>query len=1146
MWAALGWALAAGLPGLRADPENRTFDLPAGEAGEILKRFGQQAQREILFPAEAVAGVKTHAVAGDYTPRAALDRLLAHSGLSVVEDARSGALMIFRAAAAPPAGAAPPAPRKTETQTTEPRKTMNRKTPLAVLGAMLGFGAAEAQTPPPAPAAPAKETPIVLSEFRVDTTKDVGYRATNATSGTRLNTPIKDIPMPINVVTKEFIDDIGAYDFKEALIYEAGITQDFIQTGNNFLFSSSGTGQAGQGLGDRSSTTINIRGYNSRRQLRNGFVTTSVTDNVNVSRVEVAKGPQSLLYGVAVLGGVVNIIPDYPLSVPRYETKVVVGSDDFLRFELDATGPLVRIADRQINYRLAGAYQRFDGDPIRDGDDRTRKFLSALFETKLFPNTNLLLDVEGGIFRTEANGFRDLSDTNNAAENTLNFYGENNANTVFGDAPQVARDWYGSGEAYRLSGDDPFSETRYYNVMFEVTQKIFDGLSLIGGINYSRTDVENLSIGGGVDYQRVFNAGNPLTAAQQATLANLRAQPTYFEQTGLSFNNVLFSRNYTGANDFRFRRIQYNWTRPSSDNENRQARLDLNYNFDLLGANHNFLIGYHDRKTWSKSLGSASLPVGATGSTNVFKSFSRDSVLTPIEYAGEGSRTSGRTSNEEWNAGSYAVYQGKYWKDRVLLIGGLRRDRFMVRNRTWNYSLAPGADPALAASYVRNAAPNAAAGTTRADFYRFKGETQYKNSPTVGVSFKIDEALSIYGLTATGLFPDAGQQDGAGNAVKPEYAKSREVGAKFDLWKDDDGRTVLSGAIAGYKIRREDAVYNVFWAPQPRSNNGTGLGNVNVPNSWTSFQTNQPQSYLLPIQYIAAGDLATYRNSPAFRGERNNLVLVDYRSLGTAAADPLRRGMEAIAAASMAQGSQTLLQTSATGNTADDLYANLAYENRNANVNYADESSGFDVNFLYTPNRSYSATFSYAYQKQQVIGGFGLVDQPNSTEYDSWWRYMGFTTQQALAANLDESSVDFNSSVKGVRLIDNPEHSANVWNKYTFTDGAMKGWDLGLGINWFGSRQAEAAIDNGLRRRVTGRFKADFSQRFVVNTAVGFKRKIAGRDWNFRLNVNNLFDDQKDERIVYNGIVGTSTAAPARSVVYYNPRTWQFSVGTKF
>jgi len=1107
-----------------AEAAKKTFDLPADAAERSLKKFAQQSGLEVVFLSEITDGVRANAVRGEFTPLEAAQRLLAGTPLQIVPDARTGALSVART----PSGAKPAPP-------PSPEKNGASRLPVAATAAAAGAPAASS----------VRDEPLMLSEFRVDASKDVGYRATNATSGTRLNTAIKDIPMPINVITKEFIEDIGAYDFKEALIYEAGITQDFIQTSNNFLFSASGTGQAGQGLSDPASTTINIRGYNSRRQLRNGFVTTAVTDNVNVSRVEVAKGPQSLLYGVAVLGGVVNIIPDYPLNVPRYETKAVVGSNDFLRFELDATGPLVKLAGRQINYRLAGAYQRYDGDVIRDGADREKKFVSALFETKLFPKTNLLLDLEGGIFRTKGNGFTDLDDTNNAAENTLNAYGENTFNTIYGDRARTARDWYGAPESYRLSGSDPFREDRYYNVMFEVTQKLLENLTLIGGVNYSRTDRQELQVGGSVDFQRLFNNGAPLTAAQQTTLGTLRAQPTYLEQTGMVFNNGLFARNYSGANDLRFRRLQYNWTRPSSDNFNRQVRLDLNYNFNLLGANHNLLVGFHDRKTWSKNFGSASLP-NAAGITNTFKSFSRESVLTPIRYAGEGSRTSSQNTFEEWNAGTYAVYQGKYWKDRVLIIGGVREDRFMVRSRSWNYALVPGADPTVAGSYVRNPAPNPATGTTAPSFYRFKGETQYKTSPTAGVSFRVNQAVNLYALTASGLFPDSGQQDGSGSAVAPEYAESKEIGAKFDLWRDAEGRTVLSGAIAGYKIKREDAVYNVFWAPQPRSNNGTALQNQTVPTSWSSFQTNQPQSYLLPAQYIAAADLATYRNSPAFRGERNNQILVDYRSLGTLAGDPLRRGMEAAATASMTQGSQTILQGGNTGNTPDDLYANHAYENRNANVNYADESSGIDVNFLFTPNRNYSLTMSYAFQKQEVIGGFGLVDQQNSTEYEPWWRYMGFTTEQARQANLDESSVDFEAGVKGVRLIDNPEHSANLWNKYTFRDGALKGFDVGLGINWFGSRQAEAAIDNGLRLRTTGRFKANFSQRIVVNTGFGHRRKIGGRDWNFRLNINNLLDDQKDERIVFNGIVGTVTNAPSRSVVYYNPRTWQFSAGVKF
>ena len=53
----------------------------------------------------------------------------------------------------------------------------------------------------PAPAV-RDDQPIVLSEFRVDTSKDRGYVATNATTGTRLNMPIKDIPLPVEVITR--------------------------------------------------------------------------------------------------------------------------------------------------------------------------------------------------------------------------------------------------------------------------------------------------------------------------------------------------------------------------------------------------------------------------------------------------------------------------------------------------------------------------------------------------------------------------------------------------------------------------------------------------------------------------------------------------------------------------------------------------------------------------------------------------------------------------------------------------------------------------------------------------------------------------------------------------------------------------------
>jgi iron complex outermembrane recepter protein len=77
-----------------ANNDKRDFDVPAGDAGRTLKRFAQQAHREIMFPAESVSGIKTNALKGKFTVREALDRMLAGTSLRATEDDKTGALVI--------------------------------------------------------------------------------------------------------------------------------------------------------------------------------------------------------------------------------------------------------------------------------------------------------------------------------------------------------------------------------------------------------------------------------------------------------------------------------------------------------------------------------------------------------------------------------------------------------------------------------------------------------------------------------------------------------------------------------------------------------------------------------------------------------------------------------------------------------------------------------------------------------------------------------------------------------------------------------------------------------------------------------------------------------------------------------------------
>jgi hypothetical protein len=92
--AVLACALCSGA--LAAENTRRTYELPAGDAATMLRELSAISGREILFAAEAVRGVRTNPVRGEFTPVEAVSRLLAGTVLSVVQDEKTGALAVRR------------------------------------------------------------------------------------------------------------------------------------------------------------------------------------------------------------------------------------------------------------------------------------------------------------------------------------------------------------------------------------------------------------------------------------------------------------------------------------------------------------------------------------------------------------------------------------------------------------------------------------------------------------------------------------------------------------------------------------------------------------------------------------------------------------------------------------------------------------------------------------------------------------------------------------------------------------------------------------------------------------------------------------------------------------------------------------------
>ena len=259
------------------------LDVPAGDAAKTLRRFARQAGVQLVFPVDEVRGLRTREVRGQLAPREALETMLAGTGLGFVEDADTGAFVVKRLAAAPrdAAAGAPPAR-------------------------------------PPATAGDEHE--VVLSPFEVRTTSDIGYRSANSISATRVAAQISDLPMSVSAFTEEFITDQKPYDLYDVVKWTPGVHQDNISP---------------QGW-----ARYSVRGFTAASIQRNGFGSFRFIDTTNITRVEVVKGPYSLLYGQINPGGVINYITKRPEATPSVEFSASLGSHGYTRFELDATGPV--------------------------------------------------------------------------------------------------------------------------------------------------------------------------------------------------------------------------------------------------------------------------------------------------------------------------------------------------------------------------------------------------------------------------------------------------------------------------------------------------------------------------------------------------------------------------------------------------------------------------------------------------------------------------------------------------------------------------------------------------------------------------------------------------------------------------------------
>ena len=152
-----------------------------------------------------------------------------------------------------------------------------------------------------------------LSPFQVDESETVGYYSSQTLAGGRLTTALKDIATSVQVVTHEFMQDIGATQLDEVLAYTTA-TEAFGSLSDYQQISAGLTNDDQQRPGDLDNSAARqnpdaanrVRGMTAPTRTTNYFASSIPFDSYNASRIDINRGANSFLFGLGSPGGIVN------------------------------------------------------------------------------------------------------------------------------------------------------------------------------------------------------------------------------------------------------------------------------------------------------------------------------------------------------------------------------------------------------------------------------------------------------------------------------------------------------------------------------------------------------------------------------------------------------------------------------------------------------------------------------------------------------------------------------------------------------------------------------------------------------------------------------------------------------------------------
>jgi outer membrane receptor protein involved in Fe transport len=189
-----------------------------------------------------------------------------------------------------------------------------------------------------------------MSPFMVDTTQDKGsYQATSTLAGTRINTDLKDLASSLSVVTAQFLQDTGATNNESLLVYTtnteiAGVKGNYGAVGGIYVNGAAQPQNVNPGTNNR------VRGLDSADMTRDYFATDIPWDSFDVGRIDMQRGPNSILFGIGSPAGIINANVNMATFTNSYKLEDRYGSFGSFRNSLDFNQVIL---PNELSFRIA-------------------------------------------------------------------------------------------------------------------------------------------------------------------------------------------------------------------------------------------------------------------------------------------------------------------------------------------------------------------------------------------------------------------------------------------------------------------------------------------------------------------------------------------------------------------------------------------------------------------------------------------------------------------------------------------------------------------------------------------------------------------------------------------------------------------------